>query len=934
MDTQQFFQLGVPNSALAQLASKLSSQRQPWLEAALLEEDWDQLGDLLAAELIRVQSFWQGGMVDQAVATLEDAKVAWFAVLDPIESPFLPVVFFELSDLHARLIESRIELPIEVSPVIRCPSKVPASRLFEDGRIALADGKVLGAMALFFAARARWLSDTDLLPVCFKNLALVEDALSDCWRALRRFDRSLAALERAGSYPIRQDLTTRGCLANNRAVTLRLMGRPFEAMEWYHEAQRLWEEALVEEPDSEELHRWIGNLDSNQANTYAELGETHRALAQHRRAVSRKRLQYQNTLTPEAGARLARGLSNLSIALRQQFHFQDGLDAAFEAQQLLSSLMDSHPEFRYDLSKLEHNLGNAYSDKGGFLEALEAYRRAETWLESLQESGHPNLEFEIAFYQSAQAAALQRLGRSEQALKLLLQALPVLEAQANQPGEELAESWELLGTLYQEQEQYDRCLTYFEKALELWDEIKTRLPARLSRLVALQYQYGHSLTELGQLERGRAVLERAADNYRILVQEQGRLELREDHLTCLLQLAYILSQIDETQAEVRYREAIETSARTLNDSRELEARSDFAGLLLDQERYREVLEQWRSAKDLRSHPPTSVTARAAAMLDWYSSVAEFRLDPSLSRLERAWSTSAHLESVSGLAPLFLARSFQILSGLCLDLEDHTGADEAADRAWNWTRTASDLEPTIETLLCLAQISVSRSTAWLEFARPDLASLHARNALEPLGLCLAQDEISVSLLRICVEVLARISGTSSLDPDVAEEGWRHLLALGISCRPVAGMQTLKKLLSELASLLESWTSPANSRVLVRRFEAAWTETPGLGGLSMFDSRQLQDWLSKHATEVDDLIQQTHRLASRLSADQIGPASLELALDRLFDCKKWIIDQGLKLAFLDPLILGFPANVYGQPGYHFWNTQRQRIEANLKPRQPQP
>jgi len=106
-------------------------------------------------------------------------------------------------------------------------------------------------------------------------------------------------------------------------------------------------------------------------------------------------------------------------------------------------LAESHPDARYWLGPLLNNLGWEYLDRGDNEEALDGFERA---LRAREADPENREEIEIARY--AVGKALRSLGRSEEAVPLLEQAVAWARSHGAPDGwfhEELAEEYAALG---------------------------------------------------------------------------------------------------------------------------------------------------------------------------------------------------------------------------------------------------------------------------------------------------------------------------------------------------------------------------------------------------------------------------------------------------------------------------------------------------------
>lgn len=125
-------------------------------------------------------------------------------------------------------------------------------------------------------------------------------------------------------------------------------------------------------------------------------------------------------------------------------------------------LGDAHDEARYWLGPLLNNLGWEYYEAGEFSDALDAFERA---LEA--RDGDPENLFAVELGRYAVGKTLRALGRSEEAIPVLEQAVAWAANQGAPDGwfhEELAEEYAAVGRESDAREQAKRALPLLEEA--------------------------------------------------------------------------------------------------------------------------------------------------------------------------------------------------------------------------------------------------------------------------------------------------------------------------------------------------------------------------------------------------------------------------------------------------------------------------------------
>jgi len=513
---------------------QLTLERKGWLEHAHQEDDWELISDLFALELVAIRT----GLCDPHNAA--QPYLGYFERCPMLSRVAADLELLEISETNS---------PDTVSQ--RGEMAWTVGRSLEDG------GQIKEALVEYLVGRAWLLS----LPPGEEDpwiLSRLENSIGNAWRTWNQLERSLAAYQRGLQVELADDPDTRGCLENNLGLTLRQLGRAQEAVEAFQRALELWSN---DNDDSNERLSWLSAAEGNLGNAYAQLGDSHRALARQRRTVDLNESLYQREPTLQNLDGLAGALGNLGNALRHQGMLEEGMEANKRARDLLNSVEDQGFDLRDRMATLELNLGNGLSMCGRYQQATVCYRAAILiWRELLLE-GRPGLHVSLGLTQSNLAQALSSLQQNEEALTFQKVAIETLEAAPLQEGQShhLASAYGNLGHLLDLREQFKEAAEAYRTARTIWLESLETYPAGLANLAMVERGLAGIYQELQQPEQAIELLESTRERYRELVVSRGGLELRTARARAVHSLGTVYYQCGN------YRKAAEalTEARSL-----------------------------------------------------------------------------------------------------------------------------------------------------------------------------------------------------------------------------------------------------------------------------------------------------------------------------------------------------------------------------------
>jgi tetratricopeptide (TPR) repeat protein len=515
-------------STRATALEQLAQHRAEWLERAHREDDWELLSDIFALELLALR--------------IGDS--------DPHDAAACYLVYFEDCPMIGRIAADLELVDLSEARDAAAVGKMgemawTMGRSLEDG------GRIKDALVEYLVGRA-WLSS---LPVEHEDawmLSRLENCIGNAWRAWDQLDRSLAAYQRGLRVNQTSDPDTRGCLENNLGLTLRQLGRAQEAVEAFHRALELWNN---EADDSTERLSWVSAAEGNLGNAYAQLGDSHRALARARRTVHLTDNLYQREPTIENLDALSGALSNLGNDLRHQGMLEEGTACNRRARDLLLSVQQEGVDLRERLAIFELNLGNGLSMSEKYQEATVCYRAAIMIWRELDAEGRPGVLIQLGITQTNMAQAFASLGEHDQAVQFQKVAIETLESAELREGKKhhIASAYGNLGYLYDmetypaglsnlanmerglagihiEFDNYGQAIELLEASLKRYDELvalRGRLDLRDERATAA-HLLGEALFNNGDYQRAKDVLTQACqywallDGYQVLGYAQAR----------------------------------------------------------------------------------------------------------------------------------------------------------------------------------------------------------------------------------------------------------------------------------------------------------------------------------------------------------------------------------------------------------------------------
>lgn len=488
------------NSGLEELARKRGS----WLERAHSEDDWELLSDLFALELVALRT---GGAQDAA-----ESYLAYFE-----QCPLIDRIAADLELLD----EEEVRSPASARRMGEMAWTM--GRSLEDG------GQIKEALVEYLVGRA-WLSSLPPQQDDPWMLSRLENCIGNAWRTWDQLERSLAAYRRGLKIDLADDPDTRGCLENNLGLTLRQMGRAQEAVEAFHRALELWSN---DSDDSTERLSWLSAVEGNLGNAYAQLGDSHRALARQRRNVQLSESLYEKDPTLQNLDALAGALSNLGNDLRHQGMLKEGTECNRRARDLLLTLKSKAYDVRERLATLELNLANGLSMGERYEEATVCYRSAILIWRELEAEGRPGVQIQLGITQTNLAQAFASLGQHEQAVQFQRVAIKTLESAAPSAGKlhHVASAYGNLGYLYDIQDKLTEAADAYKRSCEIWETSLPFFPAGLANLAAMERGLAGIYLEFKDFDAATVLLERSLERYTELVRSRGQLDLRPELAT-------------------------------------------------------------------------------------------------------------------------------------------------------------------------------------------------------------------------------------------------------------------------------------------------------------------------------------------------------------------------------------------------------------------
>jgi tetratricopeptide (TPR) repeat protein len=484
----------------------LARHRAEWLESAHREDDWELLSDLFALELLALRV----GDSDS-----HDAAVVYLPYFDAC-----PMI-------------GRIAADLELIDAEEASNPEAAGRMGEMswtvGRSLEDGGRVKDALVEYLVGRA-WLSS---LPAEHKDtwmLSRLENCIGNAWRTWDQLERSLAAYQRGLKVNYDNDPDTRGCLENNLGLTLRQLGRAQEAVEAFHRALEFWSN---EADDSTERLGWVSAAEGNLGNAYAQLGDSHRALARARRTVHLTEKLYQREPTIENLDALSGALSNLGNDLRHQGMLEEGTECNRRARDLLRSAQEEGYDLRERLATFELNLGNGLSMSEKYQEATVCYRAAIMIWRELDAEGRPGVLVQVGITQTNLAQAFASLGEHEQAVQFQKVAIETLESAAPRKSKmhHVASAYGNLGYLYDIQDRLTEAAEAYERSCQVWRKSLDTYPAGLSSLASMERGLAGIHLEFENYGKAIELLDASLKRYEELVGTRGQLDLRGERAT-------------------------------------------------------------------------------------------------------------------------------------------------------------------------------------------------------------------------------------------------------------------------------------------------------------------------------------------------------------------------------------------------------------------
>lgn len=409
------------------------------------------------------------------------------------------------------------------------------------------------------------------------DVADMEDSIGNNWRSLERLDLSLAAFERALEFGLEKDLDLQGRLANNFALTLRIVGRLDEAVENYEKAIECWQQAGQANTDR---LAWIAGAHDNLGNVFGMMGDQHRALARHRAGLQIQEKICQSEPTADHLDGLAGAYTNLGITLREQGFVEEGLEHNLKARDLVASINDSRLDLRKRLAIMELNLANAYCMVEDYEKAINCYRSGILIYRELAAEGWPGMELNIGQAQSNLALTLGYADSNERATEIQLRALQTLEAIPRRTDDFreflIASSYSNLAGFYQACDKHEESFAAYQKSAALWEGAIEIYPAGKSRYLNVLIALSDFYIDNNDLESRLSVLRRTDTILQDLIQKQGQLSFREDLALNTLELGELLLRLDNASESVP---VLERALSLLQATNHAEAIDDAERLL-------------------------------------------------------------------------------------------------------------------------------------------------------------------------------------------------------------------------------------------------------------------------------------------------------------------------------------------------------------------